>query len=84
MDENLASVIWSELRRYVNTVDRAEAAEVLVSILIDNDGDIDDIRDAFRGDSDIKRALSNYTNNDEEESIDEEEEDSDYDEEWDE
>lgn len=64
MDHELASVIWDELKRYINTVDRAEAAENLVSILIDNDIDAEDIRAAFARDKDIKAALSNYLSND--------------------
>ena len=60
----VASEMWSELKRYVNTVDRNEAAETVVSILIDNDCDVDDIKDTFKGDSDIKRALTTYLDND--------------------
>lgn len=84
MDEQIASVIWGELKRYINTVDRADAAESLISILIDNDVDPDDIRGAFKGDSDIKSALTNYlgTTKDEEE-IDEDWEEEDLDtEDW--
>ena len=72
MTETVASEIWSELKRYVNTVDRAEAAETIVSILIDHDSDIEDIRDAFKGDSDIKRALTVYLDNDKDYAEDEE------------
>ena len=64
MTETVASEIWSELKRYVNTVDRADAAETIVSILIDHDSDIEDIRDAFKSDRDIKRALTVYLDND--------------------
>ena len=78
MTETVASEIWSELKRYVNTVDRADAAETIVSILIDHDSDVEDIRDAFKGDSDIKRALTVYLDNDkdytEDEEIDDDEE----------
>ena len=35
MSETVASEIWGELKRYVNTVDRDEAAEAVVAILID-------------------------------------------------
>ena len=56
----LASEIWSELKRYINTVDRDEAAETLVAVLVDHDIDADDIRDAFKGDSEVKRALTSY------------------------
>ncbi len=86
MSEHLAAEIWGELKRYVNTVDRAEAAETVVQILMDNDSDVEDIRDAFKGDSDIKRALTSYLDNDKdyEEEDEEEEDDSDYneDEDW--
>ena len=73
MTETVASEIWSELKRYVNTVDRAEAAETIVSILIDHDSDVEDIRDAFKGDGDIKRALTVYLDNDKDYAEDEEE-----------
>ena len=79
MTETVASEIWSELKRYVNTVDRAEAAETIVSILIDHDSDIEDIRDAFKSDSDIKRALTVYLDNDKDYTEDEEEIDEDED-----
>ena len=56
----LASEIWSELKRYINTVDRDEAAETLVAVLVDHEIDADDIRDAFKSDSEVKRALTSY------------------------
>jgi len=67
-------------------VDRAEAAETVIQILMDNDSDVEDIRDAFKGDSDIKRALTAYLDNDkdyveeedEEDEYEEEEEDEDW------
>ena len=86
MSEAIASEIWGELKRFVNTVDRAEAAETVIQILMDNDSDVEDIRDAFKGDSDIKRALTAYLDNDKDyvEEEDEEPEDEDYneDEDW--
>ena len=77
MTETVASEIWSEIKRYVNTVDRAEAAETIVSILIDHDSDVEDIRDAFKGDSDIKRALTVYLDDDKDYAEDEEDTDED-------
>jgi hypothetical protein len=84
MSEQLAAEIWGELKRYVNTVDRAEAAETLVQILMDNDSDVEDIRDAFTGDRDVKAALTSYLDNDKDYVDDEEPEDEDYneDEDW--
>ena len=72
--EDIASVIWDELKRYINTVDRAEAAEILVGVLIDNDSSPEDIKSSFKGDPDIKRALADYIE-EEEEQLDEDDED---------
>jgi hypothetical protein len=47
--------------------------------LIDNDCDVDDIKNTFKGDSDIKRALTAYLDNDKSyEDEDEEAEEEDY------
>ena len=86
MSSIVASEIWNELKRYVNTVDRQEAAETLVSVLIDHDEDVEDIRDAFKHDSDVKRALTAYLDNDKsyDDEDDEEADDLDEDTDWDE
>ena len=81
MSVELAKEIWDEIKRYVNAVDRDEAAEILVSVLIDNDVDADDVRLVFKTDSEVKRALTSYLKDHEE--IDEqdnedEDEDEDY------
>jgi hypothetical protein len=60
MTVELANEIWSELKRYVNTVDRDEAAETLVSVLIDNDVGADEIKAVFKSDNDVKKALTSY------------------------
>jgi hypothetical protein len=73
----LAKEIWDELRRYVNTVDRSEAAETLVSVLIDNDAATDEIKELFKTDFEVKRALASYLKDHEE--LDEQ--DDDYDDE---
>ena len=82
MSVELSKEIWDELKRYVNTVDRAEAAETLVSVLIDNDVGADEIKETFKSDSEVKRALAHYLKDHEEEEEDEEEdswaEDDDY------
>ena len=80
MSEHVAAEIWGELKRYVNTVDRDEAAETLVSVLIDNDADADEIKTVFKSDSEVKRALAHYLKDhedheDEDEDEDEDEED---------
>ena len=53
-----------------------------MSVLIDNDISADDIKDTFKGDSDIKRALTSYLkdhpDDDEEEDYGDDDEDDDY------
>jgi hypothetical protein len=78
MSVELSKEIWDELKRYVNTVDRNDAAETLVSVLIDNDVAADEIKETFKSDSEVKRALAHYLKDQEEE---EEEDDDSWDEE---
>jgi hypothetical protein len=82
MSVELSKEIWDELKRYVNVVDRDEAAETLVSVLIDNDADADEIKSVFKSDSEVKKALASYLKDHEDEydedDDDEFEEDDDY------
>ena len=78
MHSNIASEIWSELQRFIGGgADRAEAADVLVAILINNDEHAEDIARSFGSDPDIKNALSNYLEEDE---LDQDDDDYDMDE----
>ena len=77
MSVELAKEIWSELRRHINTVDRDEAAETLVAVLIDNDVDADEIKSVFKSESDIKRALTSYLKDHAEDEDDEEDDEDD-------
>lgn len=79
MSAELAKEIWDELKRYVNTVDKSEAAETLINVLIDNDVDADEIKTIFKNDSEIRNALAHYLK-DIEDDEDEEDEDEFYDE----
>jgi len=72
MSVELASEIWTEIKRHINSVDRNDAAETMVSVLIDNDVSAEEIKSAFKGDTEIKRALADYLK--EEEDLDEEDE----------
>ena len=79
MSVELSKEIWDELKRYVNTVDRQEAAETLINVLIDNDVNADEIRDTFKGDSEVKRALTSYLKEQDEDDEDlHDDEDDDY------
>jgi hypothetical protein len=80
MSVELVKEIWDELRRYVNPQDRSESAETLVAVLIDNDASADEIKEVFKTDSEVKRALASYLkdhsdfdDNDEDEDEDEDE-----------
>jgi hypothetical protein len=79
MAVNLANEVWQEIKRYVNGMDRAEAAEALVSVLIDNDIGAEEIKAAFKSDSEVKQALKQYlddhADDEEDDDYDEEEED---------
>ena len=78
---NVVNEIWQELKQYVNDIDREEAADTLVSVLIDHDSDPDQIRAAFKNDPEVKQALNSYLEDEEEveEDYDDyEEEDEDY------
>jgi len=82
MSVELSKEIWDELKRFVNPQDREEAAETLVSVLIDNDCDAADIKSVFKSDSGVKSALASYLKDhaddeydDEEDQDDEEDED---------
>ena len=77
MSVELSKEIWDELKRYVNPQDREEAAETLVSVLIDNDCDATDIKSVFKNDPGVKSALASYLK-------DHEEADEDYDDEFEE
>jgi hypothetical protein len=85
MSVELSKEIWDEIKRYVNPQDRNEAAETVVSVLIDNDVSADEIKDTFKSDSEVKRALTSYlkdhADDDEEDNDDynsDEDEDEDY------
>ena len=84
MAVNLANEVWQEIKRYVNGMDRAEAAEALVGVLIDNDVSAEEIKAAFKSDSEVKQALKQYlddhADDDEydDDEYDEDEEDDDY------
>ena len=85
MTVEVANEIWSELKRFISTVDRIDAADIVVNVLIDHDYDADEIKNTFKGDADIKAALQEHLGQgaDEEDieedyAEDDEEEDYDY------
>jgi hypothetical protein len=82
---NLSSVseVWEVLREHIDFNDRREAADSLVTYLIENNFEIDAIKDEFR-DKDITKALKDYADEHfQEEEYEDYEEDEYQDEEWD-
>ena len=83
MSVDLAQAVWEELKRYIGPLDRSEAADAMINLLVDSNFDSDEIRLAFRGDAEVKRALQGYLDDqtddeeidDDEDYDDEEEED---------
>jgi hypothetical protein len=51
--------IWDALSYHISTTDRSEAADTLVSFLIDNNYEALDIKEAFK-DKDVIKALKEY------------------------
>ena len=78
MSLDLASELWAELRRYITVVDRADAVDTLVSVLVDNGFVSDEIKSAFKGDSEVKKALAGYFDKTEEDDFEEDEDEEDF------
>ena len=76
---NFTAELWSELKNFLNPVDREQAADILVSMLVDADEDLEDIKKSFRNDELVKNALHYYM--EDEDTIDDEDLDLDHDEE---
>ncbi len=59
MSLDVISEVWDALREHIDLSERDDAADTLVNFLIDNNYEIDDIKDAFK-DKDITKALKGY------------------------
>jgi hypothetical protein len=65
--------VWEALREHIDLSERNDAADTLVNFLIDNNYEIEEIKDAFK-DKDITKALKGYAEEhfpDEDEEIEE-------------
>ena len=59
MSLDTISEVWEILREHIDLSERSDAADTLVNFLIDNNYEIEDIKDAFK-DKDITKALKGY------------------------
>ena len=78
MHSTVVRELWDEIKRFIPPGDRADAADTVVAVLINNDEDGESIQEAFKGDREIKKALTAYLDNDKD-YAEEEEEDPDED-----
>ena len=53
--------VWEALRSHIDLNDHSDAADTLVNLLIDNNHEAADIKEAFRGDKEVLKALKGYT-----------------------
>ena len=82
MSLDFTAEVWDALRTHIDLNDRSDAADPLVNLLIDNNYESDDIKEAFRGDKEVLTALKGYIEEHDTEDY-EEFEDEDQDEDWD-
>lgn len=79
MKLDLIAEVWDALRDHIDLIDRGDAADTLVNLLIDNNYEVDEIKDTFK-DKDITTALKGYAEQHFQDEEYEEEQDND---EWD-
>jgi hypothetical protein len=79
MSLDFVAEVWDALRGHIDLNDRSDAADTLVNLLIENNHEADEIKDAFRGDKDISTALKYYAQqHDYQEDYEEEDYEEDY------
>ena len=74
--------IWDALRTHIDFNDRNDAADTLINLLIDNNYEASDIKNSFKNDKEVLKALKGYTDQQDGEEYEEYDEDEDQ-EEWD-
>jgi hypothetical protein len=67
MSLDFVAEVWEALSSHIDFNDKGDAADTLVNLLIDNDYEANDIKEAFRGDKEVINALKEYTDQVEEE-----------------
>ena len=77
MSITVIAEVWRALKFEIDGSNLPDAAETLVNVLIENDFETADIKEAFRRDTEVMQALRDYIEEEEfeEEEFEEEEED---------
>jgi hypothetical protein len=74
--------VWDALRTHVDFNDRKDAADTMVNLLIEHNYEAINIKDAFKGDKEISKALQYYAEQHDSGEEYEEENDDEDDDEW--
>ena len=83
MSLSVIAEVWDVISGHIDLGERGDAADTLVNYLIDNNYETDEIKDEFRGDKHIIKALAFYMDrNDMEEEYQDYDEDEDEDKDW--
>ena len=82
MKLDFVAEVWDALRTHIDFNDRSDAADTLINLLIDNNYETDEIKDSFKGDKEMLKALKGYAEQHDTEEYEEYDEDEDH-EEWD-
>ncbi len=82
MSLDFIAEVWDALRSHIDLNDRKDAADSLVNLLIDNDYEADEIKQAFRGDKEVAQALKYYAEQHDTEEDEFDYDDDDLDEDW--
>ena len=82
MSLDFVAEVWDALRTHIDFNDRSDAADTLIDLLIDNNYEASDIKDSFKNDKEVLKALKGYTDQQDGEEYEEYDEDEDQ-EEWD-
>ena len=60
MSLDFVAEVWDALRTHIDFNERKDAADTLVSFLIDHNYEAEEIKEAFRGEKEILTALKDY------------------------
>jgi hypothetical protein len=84
MSLNVIVEVWKALKSEIDEANLPDAAESLVTVLVDNGYDAGEIKDEFRKETHVLNAVKDYvaSHEDEEEYEDYEEDEEDYDDKW--
>lgn len=82
MSLDFVAEVWDALRSHIDMNERKDAADTLVNLLIENNFQPDEIKDAFRGEKEILTALKDYVSEHEVDDYEEEYYEDEEDDEW--